>query len=123
MGYAQSRQPGLYADINGSTYRIGFDSPELSDSYISNLFGKAGNLQPYGSLGNCRSSIDELLKYEKMKKPVIPDNSGSYPTPEARFYTKGQYGDYGDHESDRLAKGYGINSRLDLQFGLRGSRG
>jgi len=119
-GTALSRQPELYADINGSTYRIGFDSPELRDSYI---FGKASNLPPYDSSGKCMSSIDDLLKYEKMKKPVIPDNSGSYPAPEARFYTKGQYGDYGEHESDRLAKGYGVNSRLDLQFGLRASRG
>ena len=122
-GIALSMQPSLYSDIGGSTYRIGFDSPELRDSYISLMSGKASNPPPYDSSGKCMSSIDDLLKYEQMKKPALPDNSGSYPIPEARLYTKGQYGDFGEHDADRLAKGYGVNSRLDLQFGMRGSKG
>lgn len=103
------------------------------DYALSNQqYGSAGSsisyslMQPSSSPGSKSltynpqksNSIDDLLPYQKMRlAPQI--NNGFYQEPEARFYAPGQSGDFGDADYTRIQKGYGVNSKIDGQYGFK----
>lgn len=94
-----------YACRGGAIYGGGFDSPEVREDYNSKI---SGRYKP-------GSSIDILLQN-------ISYPQDAYKKPEARFYTPGQSGDFSLNEYERGTKGYGVNSDLSGQYGMKGAK-
>ncbi|MEA3515173.1 MAG: hypothetical protein U9R34_06855 [Nanoarchaeota archaeon] len=104
VSYGSSNQQSAHAGSSGIPYSlIGLSSPGIKSP-------------PY-NLQNSRS-IDDLLPYQKMRPPP-QINNGFYQKPEARFYAPGQSGDFGEADHTRVQKGYGVNSQIEGQYGVK----
>jgi len=114
-------QNDLYAYIDGKRYRRGFDSPQVRD-FHKTMSENNGN---YKSLNiSSSSSIEDTLGYKKTpmyQKPEIQNNQWFYKNPVTSSYNTGQNSDFGMDDIARIQKGYGVNSSLSGQYGMRGA--
>jgi len=118
-------QNNFYAHIDGNRYRGGFDSPQVRD-FHKTMSGNDGNHNNYKSLNiSYSSSIDDHFgdsqKTPMYQKPEIHNNQWFYKSPMISAYNTGQNSDFGMDGLQRIQKGYGVNSSLGGQYGMRGA--
>jgi len=107
-----------FSDIGYGSSDKQYGSPGISSSYslMRQASSPGSKSPPYNSQNS--SSIDDLLPYQKMR-PAPQINNGFYQKPEARFYAPGQSGDFGEADYTRVQKGYGVNSQIEGQYGIK----
>ena len=114
-----------------SLYGRGTEKSNPGYALSNQQYGSAGSsITPY-SLGGSRSSgskgsyhsspksssIDDLLPYQGMR-PMPKITDGFYSQLGDAFYVPGQQGDFGVSDFDRAQKGYGVNSKIEQQYGF-----
>lgn len=107
-----------FSDLSYGSSDKQYGSPGISSSdfLMGQSLSPGSKSPPYSSQNS--SSIDDLLPYQKMSS-VPTHNNGFYQKPEARFYAPGQAGDFGEADYTRVQKGYGVNSQIEGQYGIK----